>query len=337
MYFRIIKIAVFTVLTVCLCSCKDRDGNHPLYFKAGRELRNNNIQNAVTLYKQYLKINPDSAMAHKKLATIYDDRLNQPVNAIYHYKRYLELAPPDASDRDAIPKWIEASEHKYYLQLKDRFNDPEDINSLRFKLDKTGKALKNSQMRAAVYRKHLIMYAKKNQQLTDYLNRLKTEKGKFFSAPPAPVKIPEKEKFPVLDSSASPKIAGVSTEQPKAMDKETKKIKKASGQNQQSLNSVDSVIDSRRKIFIKQQQNNDKKYPMRASLNGPIKTGENEKTLLPAFYKVKKGDTLTEISRKFYGSGNYYTLILEANKHILSDASALQVGMNLKIPERKKR
>ncbi len=337
MYLRVIQFALLAILPVWLCSCKEKDGNHPLYFKAGRELRNNRIQDAVTLYKQYLKINPDSAEAHKKLATIYDDRLNQPINAIYHYQRYLELAPPDASDRDAVPKWIESAEHKYYLQLKDRFNDPEDINTLRFELDKTGKALKDNQYKAAVYRKHLIMYAKKNQQLTDYLNRIKSTNGEYFTTAPAPVNIPEKEKDSVLNSNVIADTTVTSSIQSESAVENAKGTNENSEQHLESKVPIDPVINSRRRMFIQPQPQNEKKYPMRTSLSGPTEKVEKEKTSFPTFYKVENGDTLSMISRKFYGSGNYYHIILEANKNILNDASALRPGMTLKIPERKER
>jgi len=49
-------------------------------------------------------------------------------------------------------------------------------------------------------------------------------------------------------------------------------------------------------------------------------------------YKVKSGDTLSKISKEFYGSPNEYMKIFEANKDQLTDPNKIQVGQELKIP-----
>jgi len=49
-------------------------------------------------------------------------------------------------------------------------------------------------------------------------------------------------------------------------------------------------------------------------------------------YKVKAGDTLSKISKEFYGSANEYMKIFDANKDKLSDPDKIQVGQELKIP-----
>jgi nucleoid-associated protein YgaU len=49
-------------------------------------------------------------------------------------------------------------------------------------------------------------------------------------------------------------------------------------------------------------------------------------------YKVKAGDTLSKISKEFYGSPNEYMKIFDANKDQLTDPNKIQVGQELKIP-----
>jgi tetratricopeptide (TPR) repeat protein len=48
---------------------------------------------AVNLYESALDGTPQSADVHFKLALIYDDKLNDPLNALHHFKRYLALNP----------------------------------------------------------------------------------------------------------------------------------------------------------------------------------------------------------------------------------------------------
>jgi nucleoid-associated protein YgaU len=49
-------------------------------------------------------------------------------------------------------------------------------------------------------------------------------------------------------------------------------------------------------------------------------------------YTVKAGDTLSKISKQFYGSANEYMKIFDANKDQLDDPNKIEVGQELKIP-----
>ena len=49
-------------------------------------------------------------------------------------------------------------------------------------------------------------------------------------------------------------------------------------------------------------------------------------------YTVQAGDTLSKISKQFYGDGNKYMKIFEANKDVLNDPNMITVGQVLKVP-----
>ena len=49
-------------------------------------------------------------------------------------------------------------------------------------------------------------------------------------------------------------------------------------------------------------------------------------------YTVKSGDTLSKISKQFYGDANEYMRIFYANRDFLKDPDKIQVGQELKIP-----
>jgi LysM repeat protein len=49
-------------------------------------------------------------------------------------------------------------------------------------------------------------------------------------------------------------------------------------------------------------------------------------------YVVAPGDTLTKISRQFYGSGNHWQRIFDANRNLLPTAEKLEPGQTLVIP-----
>ena len=50
------------------------------------------------------------------------------------------------------------------------------------------------------------------------------------------------------------------------------------------------------------------------------------------FHDVVSGDTLSAISKKYYGDANKYNVIFEANKPMLSDPDKIYPGQKLRIP-----
>jgi nucleoid-associated protein YgaU len=50
-------------------------------------------------------------------------------------------------------------------------------------------------------------------------------------------------------------------------------------------------------------------------------------------YEVAAGDTLSKISKKFYGDAGKYMKIFDANKDQLSDPDKIKPGQKLKIPD----
>lgn len=71
---------------------------HPLMIRAERCRAEGEPVQALRFYKRLLHQCPDSPVVRLKLATLYDEVLNDPVAALYHYNIYLTLAPssPDA-------------------------------------------------------------------------------------------------------------------------------------------------------------------------------------------------------------------------------------------------
>ncbi len=58
-----------------------------------------------------------------------------------------------------------------------------------------------------------------------------------------------------------------------------------------------------------------------------------EKIKTQKFHIVRKGETLSEISRKYYDSANKWQKILDANRDKIEDVSKLKPGTKLIIPE----
>ena len=67
--------------------------------------------------------------------------------------------------------------------------------------------------------------------------------------------------------------------------------------------------------------------PAKSSAAGAPQNGQGERT-----YTVRAGDTLSKISKEFYGDANKYMKIFEANRGVLSDPNRINPGQTLKIP-----
>ena len=99
-----------SIFFLCGLGGCDRLGNSR-YTQVTQDADNKSAQGdferAVNLYEAALDDSPRGAEVHYKLALLYDDKLNDPVNALHHFKRYLALSPngPHAKDvKDSIKR-----------------------------------------------------------------------------------------------------------------------------------------------------------------------------------------------------------------------------------------
>lgn len=67
------------------------------------------------------------------------------------------------------------------------------------------------------------------------------------------------------------------------------------------------------------------------AVDDQIKTTQSEPEA--RFYQVKKGDTLSAISKEMYGDANQYNKIFEANKPMLTSVDKIYPGQTLRIPQ----
>jgi len=62
------------------------------------------------------------------------------------------------------------------------------------------------------------------------------------------------------------------------------------------------------------------------------KSDEGASWDLKQYHEVKKGDSLWKIAEQYYGDGSLYMKIFEANRGILKNPDAIQIGQKLQIP-----
>ena len=71
----------------------------------------------------------------------------------------------------------------------------------------------------------------------------------------------------------------------------------------------------------------------RTPFGGHPTVKQTEKIKTQRFHIVREGETLSEISRKYYDSANKWQKILEANRDEIEDVSKLKPGTKIIIPE----
>lgn len=68
--------------------------------------------------------------------------------------------------------------------------------------------------------------------------------------------------------------------------------------------------------------------PKTQTAGASVSGGQGSRT-----YTVQSGDSLSKISKQFYGDANQYMKIFEANRDQLKDPNQIRPGQELKIPE----
>ena len=70
-----------------------------------------------------------------------------------------------------------------------------------------------------------------------------------------------------------------------------------------------------------------------AVMEEPIANEPIEKIQAEKFHIVRKGETLSEIAYKYYGSAAKWNKILDANRSVIKDADKLKPGTKIIIPD----
>ncbi len=335
------------MLLLCGCDRQRSEQYHPLFLKANKLEHAGNYSAAVKYYKQLLNVYPKSPAGHKALAGIYDDQLLQYLKAIYHYDRYLEYAP-QASDHDDMKKWRNAAQRKYYLKARREYNDPNDVQLLQRK----NNAIRLSLQKSAIRQRQLIGYIKKvkidiaaiRKQAEKFKNKTIDLEIKLERSEDNLQKVKQQlkkvdsdlEAVRTLNLKLIDTVSNYKTAEDGENDKNIELDKtKAATEAETSENAPDADT-AKTELETETAKTADKlpavKTPVK--INAPAKqvVEKNVAKIAKQLYIVKSGDTLSRISRKFYGSSKHYRHIMNANKKLLKTAKDLKPGQQLTIP-----
>lgn len=341
---------LFLGLTGCGLKSKD-ESSHPLFKRAVKAQNSNELGLAIGYFNRYLSLRPDSSRTHLRLAAIYDENLDQPLRAVYHYERFLEYSP-NSPETGSVKKWKEAALRKYYFKIRQKFNDPEDVNMLQNTLFLSEQELKKNKFelkKIKSLQKKLIQYAR---QVRDNERILKAKLSSLQAAHKQTLEEMEKIRKELKEKAVIKEVKKEDKKEKIDKDKTTEKVDK-----KDEKKAVKVEIKKEKKEVVKPEvkekvKKEEKSKPLamipKAVTTAPpfviettdkteikVDKPEVEIDLDYRTYTVQKGDSLSNISRKFYGSSKYYKLIFEANRKIIPSEKALRPGQVLKIPRLK--
>jgi len=105
------RMMLLLALAGLLAGCDGPAANDPRMKLAEKCREEGDFPAAERQILRYLDAHPDSAEAHLKLASLYDESLSDPVGAAYHYRVYLRL-DPGSSQRREVEAWMLAAQKR---------------------------------------------------------------------------------------------------------------------------------------------------------------------------------------------------------------------------------
>lgn len=219
---RLLRLLVLLQLFVFAGGCGDSLQNevrNPKFIRAKRLYDRGDFTESAQAFKEYLKIQPRSVKAHKFLADIYNDNLDEPLLAIYHYREYIELEP-STSEKSLITKFIEGAEKRYFKELESEYFTEADtanisrelkrqtvknermlkyIKKVQTELQTVKHALRESErLRTEVHNKMLVQNKEYEKKLTSIRDELDKKSKEISTAV-------KSQGLPVLDMNKKPK------------------------------------------------------------------------------------------------------------------------------------
>lgn len=118
----------------------DNDYESSTFRRAKEKYELRDYREAISLYEEVLRDNPEMAKAHFALGLIYNDKIGDPVSAIYHFRKFLRLRP-NSDKAKTVKEWITRAE----LSIASlQPNSPMESTEQFVEIQKENLALKNA-------------------------------------------------------------------------------------------------------------------------------------------------------------------------------------------------
>ena len=284
-------------LLLLAVGCSDSDErNHPLYKRGENALSAGNGQDAVNYFSKLLSRRPDAYLVHLRLASTYDELLDDPLRAVMHYKLYLE-AVPDAPDAQEVKAWLAQCEKRCYENLHARYGKTPAVASAVAPAPSVSSETPTGSDNAGETATQTAGSGSENtpsEPAPGVAAAGDVQSGELRALQAKLAQYQARHRLMVLE-----------------LERMRKKIK----------SQVAAVDSPAAENSVEAEKVSAKAAAETASPVPAVRT-----------YTVVAGDTPGKIARKFYGKSSLYRVILRANPQI--DERKLRPGMVLTIPEK---
>lgn len=274
-----------------------------IYYIRGMKLREQkNHEEAAAAFETCLRLSPQSAQAHLQLALLYDEPLNDPLVAVYHYRHFLEMRPDDPT-AEVAKEWAAKTEQKLLQRLQQAavyaaISQGSDAAPLP---DSAGTATRELALLARV------------QELTAANEELRTrlEEPVIDSALLPPASSAPAATAPTATPSTPVATAPAAVTPAVDTAPSAPAAPGASGMPSPALAAPAPGLG----------------IATRPTAVTPPRPAAAARTHI-----VAQGDTLSNLSRRYYGAISYWPQLKQANRDVLGDKEDLKLGMRLRIP-----
>ncbi|NLF18835.1 MAG: LysM peptidoglycan-binding domain-containing protein [Lentisphaerae bacterium] len=283
------------------CSGEALVDERNIYYIRGVKLREQkNHEEAAEAFATCLRLSPQSAQAHLQLALLYDEPLNDPLTAVYHYRHFLEMRPDDPNAA-AARDWLAKAERKLLNRLQQA--------AVYAAMQQVDGAAASVPENAAARELELLARVQELSLLNDQLRSR-------LDAPGAAV--------PSTSGPAPTALAGAappSAPSPAAV---------ASAPVAPPPAAFTPVVPAPAAPSPPPAPSRPAAPP--PGLTPPTAPARVAPSPGTRFHVVVKGDTLSSLSRRYYGSMSHWPQLKQVNHDILGGRDDLRLGQRLRIP-----
>ncbi len=291
---------LFALLLLTGCDPQGRidlpETDEPQYRRGQQHLRSQQNQHALEAFLKVVdKRDGDAPESHFEAGRIYLTHLGDPYAAIYHFRRYLQLRP-NSQQAPMVKQMIETA------------------------MKESLKGLPGNAMSAEVDRLDLLEMIEKLKTDNATL-RMQLERAGVAAGSPPPV-------APMQNPNVVAARAAQQAPAQAAPPQSTPQRRAAPPTPQPEIEPLPPEdLPVQPPVLVEQQPASQQTVRQTPQRPGPPAAATSART-----YIVQPKDTLSSISRKFYGTNVRWRDIYQANRDRMKHESDLKIGMELRLP-----
>lgn len=371
-FFLQVAIVLVLLATGCgrakrLADIEAKERNSVRFRQAHAAEQAGNLDDAVTLLNRVLIEQPKDYSAHFQLATLLHDHVQDYIGAIYHYRRYIELRN-DSEKTQLAKDRLRVAEQMLAPQILKKVGDSvEGISQVRLikEVEKLNGEIAALTGEKAAMKEQMDAQSAKMKEVESDNARLRKILDKMREAPapaatasvvkremPAPAAesrktIPKREKPVASSKKPLPKRESVPNPDTRLTSEELRRLRAEAAQlssataRNRSDGGAKTVVEPPKETSPALAEEDDgsksdeeflSRFIKRTTRIKDTEGGGKSQPERRRTYVVKPGDTLVQLSVKFYGSKTQWKKIRDANRATIDPDGRIRPGQIIVVP-----